>query len=51
MRFSEPESSDVVSQPPGGEVNVSLITEQATSFIERYRQLCYWRQVVNAENN
>lgn len=51
MRFSEPESSDPVLQSGGRDRCIPLISERATSFMERYRQLCYWRQVVNAENN
>jgi hypothetical protein len=51
MRFSEPESSDAVGPADGHDRRIPLISERATSFLERYRQLCYWRQVVNAENN
>jgi len=51
MPFSEPESSDEPSYPLLGIEAVNLITENATTLTEKYRQLCYWRQVVNAENN
>jgi hypothetical protein len=46
MRFSEPENCH-----PHAVDYVELIAEPATSLIEKYRKLCYWRQVVNAENN
>jgi hypothetical protein len=62
MRFSEPApqrasagvgpSSD--GDGPGrfrGIETTALINEQPTTLIEKYRNLCYWRQVVNAENN
>jgi hypothetical protein len=55
MPFSEPGSSDESSAGPSypllGIEGVSLIMENATTLTEKYRQLCYWRQVVNAENN
>jgi hypothetical protein len=51
LRFSEPASSDAVRRPAGRDRRICLIGEEPTSFMERYRQLCYWRQVVNAENN
>ncbi|HXQ76468.1 MAG TPA: hypothetical protein VN791_08235 [Acidimicrobiales bacterium] len=35
---------------PGVE-DVALISENATTLSEKFRNLCYWRQVVNAENN
>jgi hypothetical protein len=46
MRFSDPESNE-----PSAVGNVELITEKTTSLSEKYRQLCYWRQIVNAEHN
>jgi hypothetical protein len=51
MRFSEPQSTEVTSVHPAAIEYVALIAEPATSLIEKYRKLCYWRQVVNAENN
>jgi len=53
MRFSEPgsESGTVTSQHPYAIDYVALIAEPATTLLEKYRKLCYWRQVVNAENN
>jgi hypothetical protein len=51
MPFSEPESSDEPSYPLLGIAGVTLIVENATTLTEKYRQLCYWRQIVNAENN
>jgi hypothetical protein len=51
MRAPEPNSSDVVNTHPSAVDYVALIAEPATSLVEKYRKLCYWRQVVNAENN
>ena len=31
--------------------DVTLIKENATTLSDRFRQLCYWRQVVNAHSN
>jgi len=31
--------------------DIQLISDDGTTLIEKYRRLCYWRQVVNAENN
>ncbi|MGH9018841.1 MAG: hypothetical protein ACRDY1_13910 [Acidimicrobiales bacterium] len=37
---------------PGVELrDVMLIKENATTLSDRFRQLCYWRQVVNAKSN
>jgi hypothetical protein len=49
MRSSELGSNG--DGPHDGIGDVRLITERATTLIDKYRQLCYWRQVVNAENN
>jgi hypothetical protein len=55
MRASEPEpepdSDHAASRHPSAVDYVALIAEPATTLIEKYRKLCYWRQVVNAENN
>ena len=40
LRFTGPEFGEI-----------SLIEERVTTLSDRFRQLCYWRQVVNAENN
>jgi hypothetical protein len=46
MRFSDPASNE-----PSGVGDVELTTEKTTTLSEKYRQLCYWRQIVNAEHN
>jgi hypothetical protein len=51
MRFSEADSGDIANHLPADVGDVELIKEQATTLNEKYRQLCYWRQVVNAETN
>jgi hypothetical protein len=51
MRFSDPASDTVTSRHPSAIDDVALIVENATSLSETFRNLCYWRQIVNAENN
>jgi hypothetical protein len=49
MRFTE--SDDGASGGLTEIHDIALILEKPTTLIEKYRQLCYWRQVVNAEHN
>jgi hypothetical protein len=51
MRFSESDAGVVESEHPGAVGYIGLIMEQPVTLIEKYRQLCYWRLVVNAENS
>ena len=64
MRFSDPEPPTALAPAPApapsegvktgqfsGFDSAALIMERPVTLIEKYRQLCYWRQVVNAENN
>jgi hypothetical protein len=51
MRFSESDSGEGASRNPSYIGDVELIPERPASLIERYRQLCYWRQVIHAEYN
>ncbi|HXQ44659.1 MAG TPA: hypothetical protein VN816_08475 [Acidimicrobiales bacterium] len=51
MRFSEQDSGDVASRQPDEVGDIELIREQAPTLNDKFRQLCYWRQVVNAESN
>jgi len=44
----------VPGEDPGDRVvlvDIALIADEATTLVEKYRRLCYWRQVVNAESN
>ena len=49
MRYSEPEASDGLSSHPAAIAYMTLIVEQPSSLAERFRQLCYWRQVINSD--
>ncbi len=52
MRFSESgHESGAGDGDRSGIGYIALIKEPATTLIDKYRKLCYWRQVVNAENN
>jgi hypothetical protein len=53
MRFSEREPADDAA---GGLVTdlgttATVIPLEAHSLSDKYRRLCYWQQVINAENN
>jgi hypothetical protein len=53
MRFSEREPADDAA---GGSVTdvgatATVIPLEARSLSDKYRRLCYWQQVINAENN
>jgi len=51
-RRDEPGSTDVLVHRLMSEVGATtLISWQETSVGDKFRQLCYWRQVVNASNN
>ena len=50
MRSSSPHG-DVISCHPHAIEYVALIAEPATTLLDKFKKLCYWRQVVNAENN
>jgi hypothetical protein len=50
MRFTEADSG-VVPEASAGVGHVRLIMGEPQTLGEKYRQLCYWRQVVNAEKN
>jgi hypothetical protein len=51
-RNDEPGSTDALVNSLIGAAGVAtLITWQTTSAGDKFRQLCYWRQVVNASNN
>jgi hypothetical protein len=50
MRFSDPDGRDLAGQLASLD-DVTLILEKPVTLIEKYRQLCYWRQVVHAESN
>ncbi len=51
MRFSDPTPDTETGSRPSAIGEIDLIAENATSLSEKFRNLCYWRQVVNAENN
>ncbi|HEY7948445.1 MAG TPA: hypothetical protein VID75_12280 [Acidimicrobiales bacterium] len=52
VRRDEPGSTDVLVNCLMGQVGATaLISWQHTSVGDKFRQLCYWRQVVNASNN
>ena len=51
-RSAEPGSTDVLVNSLIGRAGVTtLISWQGTTAVDKFRQLCYWRQVVNASNN
>ncbi|HVC68917.1 MAG TPA: hypothetical protein VNC61_01500 [Acidimicrobiales bacterium] len=52
MGNDEPGSTDVLVNRLISQVGMAtLISWQTTTVHDKYRQLCYWRQVVNASNN
>jgi hypothetical protein len=51
MRFSESDAGEVESRHPSAVSYISLIMERPVTLNDKYRQLCYWRLVVNAENS
>jgi hypothetical protein len=51
MRFSDPDGRDLAGRQLASLEDVTLILERPVTLIEKYRQLCYWRQVVHAESN
>jgi hypothetical protein len=51
MRFADPNAEDAEGGQLASVGDISLILEKPVTLIEKYRQLCYWRQVVHAENN
>jgi hypothetical protein len=51
MRSSWPETGDGSSQHPAAITYITLIVEQPSTLADRFRQLCYWRQVINSEHS
>jgi hypothetical protein len=51
MRSSWPDLGDGSSQHPAAITYITLIVEQPSTLADRFRQLCYWRQVINAEHS
>jgi hypothetical protein len=52
VRSDEPGSTDGLVNGLIRQVGVAtLISWQTDSVSDKFRQLCYWRQVVNATNN
>jgi hypothetical protein len=52
VRSDEPGSTDALVNRLVGQAGiVTLISWQTTSVGDKFRQLCYWRQVINATNN
>jgi hypothetical protein len=52
IRSSAPESREALIGLLRSQAgSMTLITGTGTSLSERYRQVCYWRQVVNAHTN
>jgi hypothetical protein len=51
MRFSESDSGEDALMLRSDLGSATVITTGAGSLSEKFRRLCYWRQVINAENN
>jgi hypothetical protein len=51
MRFSESESGEDAVTRRSTLGSATVITTGAGSLSEKFRRLCYWRQVINAEYN
>jgi hypothetical protein len=52
VRSHEPGSTDALVNRLLTDVGAAtLISWQSTSLDDKFRQLCYWRQVVNSTNN